>query len=392
MKHLSGFSNESIPKPSDEQKSLTIDDVLKQASDTQTLDGIRTGSAGSSNIPLISSTIEPLTWNEARSRMRQMLKSYMESSQESGNREYPLGSASEQQFHCGRIINIWLQKDIDCYSSILISLALLVFSAIMYANEIKENNSKDPGERLLLELFSSHMIASCLLFLGSVLGTWLLKRRRYTSARGLEMKKRDVVKNFLPALDDLIENDDIEANETPPTNRMETKLSGTSLTDLYLVYRRSSLCSGKWHRVPSLLLVKGDFIAMQLGDTIPADCKLVVGPKIGSLSSNTSLASLRITPSHELKTAGRENINREPAVMRSGDRVQPLHKIRMDTRNNQVCDHFFPPGKSSLPEYSRKLMYLCNHSRVYQVVETPLETFLQKKAGKIINKTIQLSH
>jgi len=378
MKYSSGFSNTSIPKAGDEQKSLNSDDVLEQASESPTLDEIRTGSAGSSNISstTTSSTIEPLTWNEARSRMRQMLTSYMASSQDYGNRE----DTSEQQSQCGRIINIWFQKDIDCYFSILISLTLLVFSAIMYANERKKKNSTDPGERLLLELFTSHMIASCLLFLGSVLGTWLLKRRRYTSARGLEMKKRDVVKNFLPALDDLLKNDAIEDDETHPINRMETKLSGNSLTDLYLVYRRSSVGSGKWHRVPSLLLVKGDFIAMQLGDTIPADCKLVVGPKIGPPSSHTSLGSLRIASSHELRPVGRDNANREPIVMRSGDRVQPLHKIRMDTRNNQVCDHFFPPGKSSLPEYSKKLMHLCNHSRVYQVVETPLETFLQKKA------------
>ena len=111
MKYSSGFSNTSIPKAGDEQKSLNSDDVLEQASESPTLDEIRTGSAGSSNISstTTSSTIKPLTWNEARSRMRQILTSYMASTQDYGNRE----DTSEQQSQCGRIINIWFQKDID---------------------------------------------------------------------------------------------------------------------------------------------------------------------------------------------------------------------------------------------------------------------------------------
>jgi len=72
--------------------------------------------------------------------------------------------------------------------------------------------------------------------------------------------------------------------------------SGTSLNDIYPVYRRSvgaknsnndneetscsyDDCAASWSRIPSLLLVEGDYVALQIGDIVPAECVSVDEPR-----------------------------------------------------------------------------------------------------------------
>jgi hypothetical protein len=97
-----------------------------------------------------------------------------------------------------------------------------------------------------------------------------------------------------------------------------------------------------WSRVPSLLLVQGDYIALQVGDTAPADCVLV------------------------------DNVE-EPVRFCVGDRVTSFHGIVSE----------LPLGRTTLPVNSDNLLLLCNGMRVFVVTETPLVRFLRKPAGTL---------
>jgi hypothetical protein len=140
----------------------------------------------------------------------------------------------------------------------------------------------------------------------------------------------------------------------------------------------------------SLLLVEGDFIALQLGDTAPADCKMLTGGKLGSAPTASS-ESLKTHSQPNLRsTYSTTNLKafapREPILIKAGERVEPPHRLRGDHHNPranaQVCDPLFHAGKSSLPRHSRKLLHLNNHMRIYQLLETPIESFLKKEKGK----------
>lgn len=136
------------------------------------------------------------------------------------------------------------------------------------------------------------------------------------------------------------------------------QLSGTALTDVYSVYRLSSnapasSACGQWHKVPSLMLVDGDFISLQVGDTAPANCALVpiASSKSGEADA-TDLGSLHLT---------------------AGERFT----------GTAVTFSTIPVGRSTLkPENSRELLELCNRTNIFVVTKTPLIDALAKGHGE----------
>ena len=314
--------------------------------------------------------------------MRDVLNKYMESPPVECNVQRD-PSRSTRRTLLERMIHFWFHYNLDCYlGSILCSLILLVLSVVLYVRE-REKDGVSEQSLAAIDLYTSHITASVLLLIGSSLSVWLLSLRRRTSARGAETKKRNAVAQFLPILDIMLKEngDKVPASDEIP-NGNDVKVSGTSLTDIYPVYRITAGAEGgQWHRLPSLLLVEGDFIALQLGDTAPADCELVTGSKIGSQQPSSALRR-RMSAPELIGLSQNTKPIREPIIVKAGDRVEPSQKLRFENRNVQVCDHLFPPGKSYLPENSRKLLHLTNHSRVFQVLETPIAHFLRKKAGE----------
>lgn len=338
-------------------------------------------STGSNLPPTIA---EPLSWREARLRMRYVLKMYMESSRNdntvSSNRQ---NVAASEPVHM-KMVNFWFSRNFDSYfGSILISLILMVLSAILYVKELQESDRDDIliDDQVISKkrLYLSHMIASVLLLFGSLMSVVAIHRRRQTSMRGIETKKRNIIASFLPVLDEMLEGN------YEPLNIEDVK--GTSLTDIYPVYRLSSDGKGgHWHKVPSLLLVEGDFVALQIGDITPADCKVVTGSKIGhsvagvnKMKSAPNLKALaNVSPS-----STEHHIRREPIIVKEGERIAPPEKAMSDARTNiQTCDPLFVAGKSKLQSNSRKLLHLTNNSKVYQLLDTPISQYLRKSPGK----------
>lgn len=339
-------------------------------------------STGSNLPPTIA---EPLSWREARLRMRYVLKMYMESSRNdntvSSNTQ---NVAASEPVHM-KIVNFWFSRNFDSYfGSILISLILMVLSAILYVKELQESDKDDIliDDQVISKkkLYLSQMVASLLLLFGSLMSVVAIHRRRQTSMRGIETKKRNIIASFLPVLDEMLEGN------YDPLNAVED-VKGTSLTDIYPVYRLSSDGKGgHWHKVPSLLLVEGDFVALQIDDIAPADCKVVTGSKIGhsvagvnKMKSAPNLKALaNVSPS-----STEHHIGREPIIVKEGERIAPPEKATSDARTNiQTCDPLFVAGKSKLQSNSRKLLHLTNNSKVYQLLDTPISQYLRKSPGK----------
>ena len=341
-------------------------------------------------------TAEPLSWHGARSVMRDVLTRYMDSSDSNDACGYHGEQESSSLSLLQKIDNFWFTHDLDCYlGSILISLVLLVLSIVLYIQERQSQNESNGNisktSITAKKLHISHITASVLLLFGSILSVWLLHRRRFISARGTETKKRNTIASFLPLLDEMRSHSDGSSSSLPTGyENLEATLPGTSLTDIYPVYRLSSAGDGKgrWHKVPSLLLVEGDFIALQLGDIAPANCKLIA---MGASQSASALRMMSALSAPNLRAMGSgigsqhtPKVPKEPLIIKGGDRVQIPQKLRFENRPNvQICDPLFLPGKSKVPDNSRKLLHLNNRSKVFQVLDSPIESYLRKKIGTI---------
>ncbi len=292
----------------------------------------------------------PLQWKQVRNIMRQVLNTYMEESPTT-ERDIDINESSGYDNSVlKRALRFWFSHDLDCYfGSILCCLALLILSVSLSIQE-RKNDGKSEQSLASLKIYTSQITASVILLAGSLLSVWWLHRRRLTSRRGAETKKRIVVGSFLAVLDSALEND--SETSIPPSVENIVEVSGTSLTDIYPVYRISEDGDGNWIKLPSLLLVEGDFIALQLGDTAPADCELVTGSKVGLASSSSSSLKMMTSPNFKTMGGSQHKSQRDPVVVKADERVEPSHRMKFENRTNiQVCDNLFPPGVSSFCYY-----------------------------------------
>ncbi len=165
---------------------------------------------------------------------------------------------------------------------------------------------------------------------------------------------------------------DISAEQQGPSVNPIDLSSGTTLTDVYTVYR-----SDQWHHVPSLLLVEGDLIAMQVGDTSPAWSEEIV--TLMSRENSVVTASF------------------SPTVVQAGEKISAVETFNVDTCYEQKQDYLptLPKGKLIRSPDSKDLLQLCNNMRIFLVKETPLKRFLsmvylEKRSPQIHRQAIAI--
>ena len=249
------------------------------------------------------------------------------------------------------IDRVWLAHELDMAMALLLSAGLLILSIVSYQQrKLAPLSSSGLNPRADLSVYKSQLAASILFVTGSIFSILVSWRRKVTSRRDLYVGKRRTVLSFLNKLD-MWKEAQTEEGAVRPTHikgqeaREEAvQLSGTALTDVYSVYRLSddpaSLPEGQWHKLPSLLLVQGDFISLQVGDIVPANCTLV--PMADSRSSRggaaTAMGSLHLA---------------------AGERFT----------GTAVTFSSLPVGRSTLkPENCRELLELCNR-RAYLLLQ-----------------------
>lgn len=224
------------------------------------------------------------------------------------------------------------------------SLAILIIGILEYLYGPNESDSR------LLQL-----VASVCLLSGFVLNLWVMRRRKFSASKGSDNLKRREISRFLKVLSK--QEDEAMGYPTQEKSDDGLNIDGSSFNDIHWVYRcHSSLdgttSRGSWSRIPSLLLVHGDHIAMQIGDTAPANCRLAEHGQT------------------DIKIIGVDD------------------RITLDSFGEGTASVLgtLPRGRTTLDNDSDHLLTLCNDMRIYVLLESPLESFLRQRNGKIVRK------
>jgi hypothetical protein len=237
---------------------------------------------------------------------------------------------------------LWVvERNLDIYlGSCLISGGLFFISCLALVDYNGDGEILNSGASN--EVYRFDIVASSMVMVGALLSLWLVRRSTYLRRSDSDIaKKRDVLR-FLKITKDIAQNEEnlaIKLEDLP-------NLSGTALTDIYPVYRqlgKTDESAAHWARIPSLLLVDGDIIALQIGDRIPANSSFVDLPTIH---------------------------------LKRGDR------LTLDSFGETEADVFaeLPVGRNTISSRSEHLMTLCNRIRLVRVLETPLSEFLRRPA------------
>lgn len=301
----------------------------------------------------------PLSWAEARNRIREVLERYMKSQPPAFQNEPDTSEKNDSGV-------FWY--DLDLWASALpASIALLVLSCVAYSSQTRDEIESTLNARAHGDVHKSQIAASILFLVGSLFSIILVRRRRDTCTKDGDVSKRHTILKFLVAMrtvvvdrergDDKSSGASGELGEKTHDNKhgnLSISLPGTSLIDIYPAYRRSSTKGrqASWHRIPTLLLSKGDFISLQIGDIAPAKCSV-----IGTTSTDQVESSI---------------------ILSAGERVS-LESFGEDSASALSS---LPRGRTTLPPHSRELLSLCNKMKIFILQETPLESLLYLPQGK----------
>jgi len=294
----------------------------------------------------------PLSWREARCRLREFLTAYAADTPPTPviQRKGTISVTTKAAGITG-IMSYWWNWDLDVYvGSLGSALVILSLSAILNSRNGLNVDDFDEGH------FKLESTAGIIIFLGSLINIWLIQRRRRSIHQGNDRLKRREISTFLKEIQHQEEERLARQDEIENSNIQEhpLELNGTALAGVYPVYRRHfrngrETDAGSWCRVPSLLLVQGDHIALQIGDVAPASCKLIEEHKVSVHLKAGEIITLNTFQETSNLTAGK-----------------------------------WPRGRTTLPKDSDRLLTLCNNMRIFQVTETPLDAFLKQPRGKLV--------
>lgn len=284
---------------------------------------------------------QPQSWKQARSSLRIFLKEYLNE----GPQPFNSIIASETEKRRS-ILARFVRWNIDLYLGAFGSSAVILVIVCLSISG-KEGDESPEGRYL-----QSQISAAVLLVVGCLFNIWVVRRRSFSDSRGIDSSKRREVSHFLKALEKN-EEDCIDDGIVHTAAESGLRLVGTSLTDIYPVYRLregkdGNHMGGVWSRVPSLLLIRGDYVALQVGDIAPAACRPVAE---GDMTHINIAGGERITLSSFGETSA--------SILSS-----------------------LPRGRSTLQKGSDDLHTLCNDMRVFKLLETPLRSFLREPRGK----------
>lgn len=233
------------------------------------------------------------------------------------------------------------------------SVSLLIITILSFTSQIGDNID---GNTEQIDSFTrSQLIGAVAILCGCAVNIWIINRYRYSASHGIDSLKRRMISKFLKELNEQerrckssASTNGNQVGNQPSINNHDSPidLQGTSLTDIYPVYRLSDdHREGSWCRVPTLLLVNGDRIALQVGDSAPAKCRVVEGKM--SMKVFETGQEIRLDDS-------------------SGESVESL----LEKLNK---------GRTTLPSQDTNgLLRLCNDVRIFEIIETPLEIFLRE--------------
>jgi hypothetical protein len=187
------------------------------------------------------------------------------------------------------------------------------------------------------------------------------------------------------------------AIQNPNTFHVDT-IPRKNVEDVYSTYRLVDDHRGWWHRIPSLLLVEGDYIALKVGDTAPARCVAVgddgrrdvieAGERltIDSLSP-PARESLALESAKASTTADTDGVASSLCDSFSSAGTLPTSNM---TKTSSKKGGALPPGRSTLTCHSEEMLLCANGVQIFALLETPLHQFLRKDTIKQHDTTPQV--
>jgi len=276
----------------------------------------------------------PLSWKEARTRLIELLQKYV-SDPPPPRRDVSIGDEG--------ILISWIQKDLDIYAGALCVVALFVLSSLAFAGHIRASMTRG--------VYLSQIWAAIFLAIASSLSLWMVRRRTYQRANDTDASQRREILRYLRAVEKFDKSD----NQTQQSQAVRHEAVGNSLNDdVFPVYRRDEEGLCHWTGVPSLLLVRGDYIALQLGDLAPANVVMI---------ENGERTSLQLVPG-ECFTLGASSQSEIEEAMKT-----------------------LPKGCTTISDKSSDILKLCNQKRIFLILETPLESFIYRRCGKTMKSS-----
>lgn len=343
----------------------------------------------------------PLTWDEARRRLRRTMEVWK--SEERKQQRCIIASSSSSSNETttrkgGLFATIAGVEDPDMiFLAVPLSASFVALSfALPHSHTSNAYRGMQRG-------------ASLLFLISSLVSTWIARRRRRVSRdTDGSIERRRCVSAFLEGmairLGGLVQSQRQPVIASPiqdPNPFHVDTIPRKNVEDVYSTYRLVDDYRGQWHRIPSLLLVKGDFIALKVGDTAPAKCVAVEpfmdnGPRevveagerltIDSLSppAKESLALESTKASTTADTAGVAS-----SLCDSFSSAGTLPTSNM-TKTSSKKGGALPPGRSTLTCHSEEMLLCANGVQIFTLLETPLHQFLRKDSIKQHDSTPQV--
>ena len=331
---------------------------------------------------------EPLSWDEARLILREILQSYLDDHHRSKGSTKRDGTSTTVKNKSFSILSIILLYDLDLYvGALLLSLILLVVMSLSLHHGRQDNSDQSTSATewwmrsgLKLSLLYTELIGTMLLVIASFINIFVIQRRRFLNQNDKEHSKRREIHKFLRTItvpssttnDSVIDHEntgnnnhkDVIMNSKNVEGNISVPCQLTSQTEVYPVFRKhhhlgstvsspTSRSAASWTTIPSLLLVKGDWIALQVGDIAPANCTTI---QIGSSSVTTTNTS---------------------TTFNTGDRIT-MESLRCTTDNVTAN---LPLGRTTIQKSSNHFLTLCNNMQICILNDSPIEASLQRSSG-----------
>jgi len=388
----------------------------------------------------------PLTWNEARSRLRHTLEGW--NSERKRQRNNGGGGADITKNN-----NDDINGDrgpcsscpVDDPDMMLLAIPLsFLFVLLSFTLPSSDSDGWINSSTSTSFYGRRQLQAAALLFLiSSTTSAWITRRRRKVSREtDRSIERRRCVSAFLDGMKTITsrslqqrtsgdDGDGVQQQQNPleyqDMYNMDT-IPRKNVEDMYSAYRlvdqiieRSGDDSnnnapddddsgrGHWHRIPSLLLVTGDFIALKVGDTAPAKCKAVknsdknddtsddtsddddatnndieAGERltINSLSplvQNTLALKSKMLSTKQPSTASIASASTVPTTNVTPKRNNAAASKDNKKTSSSSSPKLLPPGRSTLKYHSDEMLLLANGVRIFVLLETPLDSFLRKE-------------
>jgi len=372
----------------------------------------------------------PLTWNESRSRLRHTLikwnnerRKIKQSNNDDINRANPPNSDVLTEQTTSRLQWISnISRAVDDPDMICMTIPLsLIFVILSFALQPYPSTTTSATSKHMIHIMQQ--AASLLFLISSLISIWITRRRRKISNDiDKSIERRRCVKAFLEGMK-CRENECHKENSSEEGTQQQQAMPNMNIDtiprknveDVYSTYRvnvnhhycqntnenekevDSSSPVGYWHRIPTLLLVKGDFIALKVGDTIPAKCTPLI----------TNPPAVNATTDSAASGGGDGSSKKETVIFNAGDRMTinslssiakdtlGLDQISSDSSDNNTTTKgkkggLLPPGRSTLKQHSEEMLLLANGLQIFVLLETPLDSFLRKECVKKDDNTPQI--